>query len=291
MNQPIIRSVTLPLFTLLTVLLLSACGSGGGGGGGGGGGYYKDDGPPANPPSNLDSLPNAVPRVEPLARGPNRPYTVMGNSYVPDTSGQPYRKRGMASWYGRKFHGNKTSNGERYDMFAMTAAHTTLPIPSYVRVTRVSNGRSVIVRVNDRGPFLHSRVIDLSYAAAHKLDMVGVGSAEVLVERITPEEIRAGTWNQTAPRTASTQKVMSQPVSSSGPVYLQLGAFRDEINARSLATRAAGNMPVNAPVSVDTGPDQVYRVRVGPFDNREAAMRATQPIAQSLGIFPSVSAP
>lgn len=286
MSQCLTRSFAVPIFTLLTALLISACGSSGGGGGG----YYKDDGPPANPPSNLDNIPDAVPRVEPLARGSNRPYTVMGNSYVPDTTGQPYRKRGMASWYGRKFHGNKTSNGERYDMYAMTAAHTTLPLPSYARVTRVSNGRSVVVRVNDRGPFLHSRVIDLSYAAAHKLDMVGAGSAEVLVERITPEEIRTGTWNQTTPRVATTQAVMRQAVST-GPVFLQLGAFRDEINARSLAARAAGIMPINAPVSVDAGPDRLYRVRVGPFDNREAAMRAAPPIAQSLGIFPSVSAP
>ncbi len=273
----------------LTVIFLTACG------GSNKGGYYKDDGPPRNPPSNLDSIADATPRVEPLARGPNRPYTVMGKRYVPDTSGQPYRKRGIASWYGRKFHGNLTSNGERYDMFAMTAAHTSLPIPSYVRVTRVSNGKSVIVRVNDRGPFLHSRVIDLSYAAAHRLGIVQVGSAEVVVERIMPEQIRAGTWrsggatvaSSPAPRPAN----LSNTDSHNGPMYVQIGAFRDQANAQSLATQAAGQIPVNAPVEVAAGPDQVYRVRVGPFNSREAAERAASPIGQALGVSPSLSAP
>jgi rare lipoprotein A len=298
-TERVVRPTMLAPIVLSMVLLMSACG--GGGGGSSGGGYYKDDGPPANVPANLDSIPNAIPREEALARGPNRPYTIMGKRYVPDTSGQAYRKRGMASWYGRKFHGNKTSNGERYDMFAMTAAHTTLPIPSYVRVTRVSDGRQVILRVNDRGPFLHNRVIDLSYAAAHRLGMVGPGSVEVVVERIMPEQIRAGTWNQTAPTVAAaqpvanqavmSQAVMNQTAMSTGPVFLQLGAFRDEANARSLATRAAGNMPVNSPVSVDAGPDLVYRVRIGPFVDRAAAERAAQPIFQSLGVSPSVSAP
>lgn len=279
---------------LMTVVFLTACG-----GGSNKGGYYKDDGPPRRAPANLDRIPDATPRIEPLARGPNRPYTIMGKRYVPDTSGQAYRVRGMASWYGRRFHGNPTSNGERYDMFAMTAAHTTLPIPSYVRVTRVSNGRSVVLRVNDRGPFLHSRVIDLSYAAAHRLGMVEAGSAEVVVERIMPEQIRAGTWRQGAPAVASAApRPVSQPVMhrasavpSTGPVFVQIGAFRDQANAQSLATRAAGNMPVNAPVQVIAGPDQIYRVRVGPFNNREAAVRAADPIGQALGVFPSLSAP
>lgn len=165
--------------------ILAACGSSSRKGG-----YYKDDGPGANPPANLDRVPDAVPKIEPLARGPNRPYTVLGQSFTPDTSGRPYRVQGRASWYGRKFHGKPTSNGERYDMYAMTAAHPTLPIPSYVRVTRVSTGKTVILRVNDRGPFLRGRVIDLSYVAAYKLGVLAPGSAEVIVERIMPEEIR-----------------------------------------------------------------------------------------------------
>src|SRR5690606_24294088 len=123
----------------------------------GGGGYYKDDGPPDSPPANLDQVPDPLPAVEPLASGPNRPYVIFGKRYVPATSLQPYKVRGIASWYGRKFHGARTSNGEIYDMYAMTAAHTTLPIPSYARVTRVATGKSVIVRINDRGPFHDNR--------------------------------------------------------------------------------------------------------------------------------------
>src|SRR5689334_21992480 len=145
------------------------------------GGYYLDDGPGANPPANLEQIPDAVPRLEPLHRFANRPYSVFGRDYVPATELRPYHERGIASWYGRKFHGVSTSTGEPYDMYAMTAAHPTLPLPSYAKVTHVATGRSVIVRVNDRGPFLHGRVIDLSYAAASRLGFLREGSAEVEV--------------------------------------------------------------------------------------------------------------
>lgn len=288
-------------------VMLAACSSGGGGSSGSwlssSGGYYKDDGPPAQVPANLDNIPDAVPRIEPLARGPNRPYTVMGKRYVPDTTERPYRKRGIASWYGRKFHGRKTSNGETYDMFAMTAAHTTLPIPSYVRVTRVSNGESVIVRVNDRGPFLHDRVIDLSYAAAHRLGMVGPGSTEVVVERITPEQIRAGTWANesfasTAPTAVTPQTVTAQPAAmapmvaaANQPVFLQIGAFSSEANARALAARAAASIPGNLPIEVDSTSSNLYRVRVGPFTNRDQALSSMDSVFQSIGVQPSISAP
>jgi len=147
--------------------------------------YYKDDGPGDAPP-NLDAIPEAVPKAEPLHRFANRPYTVLGRNYVPATVLKSYRERGVASWYGRKFHGQKTSIGETYDMYGMTAAHPTLPLPSYARVTNVATGRSVVVRVNDRGPFLHDRVIDLSYAAAHRLGIAQRGSGEVEVEAIIP---------------------------------------------------------------------------------------------------------
>lgn len=283
--------------SMVMVMLLAACS-----GGRGGGGYYMDDGPPRNPPSNLDSIPDAIPRIEPLASGPNRPYTVMGKQYVPDTSERPYSRRGVASWYGRKFHGNRTSNGERYDMYAMTAAHTTLPIPSYVRVTRVSTGRSVIVRVNDRGPFLHDRVIDLSYAAAHRLGIIGPGSGEVLVERITPQEIRAGTWQRTTtarstPPAVQASAVSAMPVSmpaspayaSSGDVYLQIGAFRESANAHSLASRAAGSIPFGKTIEIDQSTPGIYRVRVGPFDSKESALREVNSIYNSLGVMPSIS--
>lgn len=177
------------LIVALVCALLAACS----GAGRRGGAYYLDDGPEANPPANLDAVPDAVPRIEPLARGANNPYSVFGQRYVPDTTGQPYRAQGPASWYGKKYHGKPTSNGERYDMYGMTAAHPTLPIPSYVRVTRVATGKTVILRINDRGPFLGGRVIDLSYVAAHKLGVLSPGSAEVIVERIMPEQITNGT--------------------------------------------------------------------------------------------------
>jgi len=147
-----------------------------------------EDGPGAG---NLDRIADARPRSEPLNRGANSPYTALGRKYVPYQSLTPYRQRGIATWYGRKFHGKPTSSGERYDMYAMTAAHTLLPIPSYVRVTNLSNGRSIVVRVNDRGPFHPERIIDLSYAAAYKLGFVNAGSVRVEVEAILPRSSAA----------------------------------------------------------------------------------------------------
>ena len=171
---------------LLIASLLAACGTAPKRGG-----YYEDDGPGTSPPANLDRMVDADPAIEPLNRAANNPYSVFGRQYVPFRSLQPYRERGIGSWYGRKFHGQRTSSGERYDMYAMTAAHPILPIPSYARVTNLRNGRSVVVRINDRGPFYSGRIIDLSYAAAYKLGYVGAGSAPVEVEAILPDEIRA----------------------------------------------------------------------------------------------------
>lgn len=150
-----------------------------------GGGYYKDDGPGARVP-NLAAIPDAVPRHEPLHRWANRPYERFGKRYVPLGRVGPFQQRGVASWYGKRFHGNPTSSGEIYDMYKMSAAHPILPIPSFARVTNLANGRTVVVRVNDRGPFHAGRVIDLSYAAAYKLGYVAAGSARVLVEQIVP---------------------------------------------------------------------------------------------------------
>lgn len=164
-----------------------------------GGGYYKGDGPGGPPPVDLDKVADAKPRVEPLNPGANTPYTALGRKYTPYTSLRPYRARGVASWYGRKFQGKRTASGERYDMYAMSAAHTILPIPSYARVTNLANGRSVVVRINDRGPFHSDRLIDLSYAAAYRLGYATAGSATVEVEAILPgksagraEELREG---------------------------------------------------------------------------------------------------
>ena len=161
--------------------LLAGCGSASNKGG-----YYKDDGPGASPPSNLSALPDAAPKSEPLHRFANRPYEVFGKKYVPLATVQPFHQRGVASWYGKRFHGQKTASGEPYDMYAMTAAHPILPIPSYARVTSVRTGKQVIVRINDRGPFHSGRIIDLSYAAANRLGFIGTGSGEVDVEAIVP---------------------------------------------------------------------------------------------------------
>jgi rare lipoprotein A len=154
------------------------------------------DGPPPALPPGLDQVPDAEPRIEPLrAGGPNKPYEVLGRWYAPASIDIPWRERGLASWYGAKFHGRPTASGEVYDMCAMTAAHKTLPIPSYARVRNPANGREVIVRINDRGPFVDGRVIDLSYTAALRLGVLG-GVAPVEVERLTHDEIRAGLWRR-----------------------------------------------------------------------------------------------
>ena len=161
------------------------------------------DGPGANPPADLASLPDAEPRVEPIrAGGPNKPYQALGRDYVPATRDVAISERGLASWYGRKFHGRKTASGEVYDMYAMTAAHPTLPIPSYARVRNPANGREVLVRVNDRGPFVAGRIVDLSYAAAFKLDLLR-GVAPVELERLTFDDIRTGAWRGGAVRVAA----------------------------------------------------------------------------------------
>jgi rare lipoprotein A len=282
----------------LVVALLAACS----GGARRGGGYYLDDGPDANPPGNLDAVPDAVPKIEPFAPSNSKPYVVFGKTYTPDVSGGPYKVQGRASWYGKKFHGNSTANGERYNMYGMTAAHPTLPLPSYARITRVANGKSVVVRVNDRGPFLNDRVIDLSYVAAYKLGMLSPGSAEVVVERITPDQIR--NW-QSAPAVlevaaATTRSTpLPPPVeipprsALPGSMYLQLGAFSDEGKARALAARVSNQIPaeLGASVRVEQTTNNLHRVRIGPFASREAAVQAVNPVQASTGVAPSLSPP
>lgn len=178
------------LLALALSALLAGCASGPRGG---------RDGGPSQPPADLAQLQDAVPRVEPVraSGGTAKPYTVLGRSYAPITDDRPFREAGLASWYGTKFHAQSTASGEPYDMYAMTAAHKTLPLPSYVRVRNPANGREAIVRVNDRGPFHDGRIIDLSYAAAYKLDLLR-GVAPVEIERLTNDEIRAGTWQRNA---------------------------------------------------------------------------------------------
>jgi rare lipoprotein A len=156
--------------------------------GSGRGGYYQDDGPGDNPPPGLRDVPDAVVRYEPYAKFANKPYAVFGTTYTPLLGDEPYSQRGTASWYGVKFHGQRTSSGEAYDMYKMTAAHPTLPIPSYARITNLANGSSVVVRINDRGPFHADRIVDVSYTAALKLGLLGKGSHEVEIERLFPGE-------------------------------------------------------------------------------------------------------
>lgn len=171
------------------------------------------DGPPlvAPPRAELAAIPDAEPRIEPLrVGGPNKPYEVLGRSYTPETRDVPIREKGLASWYGRKFHGRRTASGEVYNMHAMTAAHKTMPLPSYARVRNPKNGREIVVRVNDRGPFVAGRVIDLSYAAAIKLGVDG-GVAPVEVERLTHEAIRTGAWRRAAPADEPPSAVAAAP--------------------------------------------------------------------------------
>ena len=170
---------------LLLAALLAGCASGPRRGG---------DGPGSNPPADLASLPDAEPRIEPIRPGgANKPYQVLGHDYTPLTRDVAFNERGLASWYGRQFQGRRTASGESYDMYAMTAAHPTLPIPSYARIRNPANGREVIVRINDRGPFHAGRIVDLSYAAALRLDLLR-GVAPVELERITFDDIRSGNW-------------------------------------------------------------------------------------------------
>jgi rare lipoprotein A len=230
------------------------------------GGYYKDDGPHENPPANLGEVPDAVPRVEPLHRYANRPYTVFGRDYVPFAKLQPFRQRGLASWYGRRFHGQRTASGEPYDMYAMTAAHPTLPIPSYVRVTHVGNGRSVVVRVNDRGPFHPGRIIDLSYAAAYRLGYIQAGHAQVEVEAIL-----AGGREQEA-----------------GGVYLQVGAFASRENAESLRARVARELSgLQDRIEVLLA-GNLWRLHVGPYGSKEDARPVAERIEAQLNVKPLV---
>ncbi len=244
--------MTRALLPLLVLAVLAACATPRGG-------YYQDDGPHARAP-DVSRVPDAVPRSEPPSERGNKPYTVFGVGYRPIASARGYRERGVASWYGKKFHGRNTSSGEPYDMYAMTAAHKTLPLPSYVRVRNLNNGKSVVVRVNDRGPFLHNRLIDLSYAAAHRLGILGTGTGVVEVEGLSGDE--------PAPVTvARAPEIVATAVAAEPPkLYLQVGAFTRRDNAEGLKEQL-----VRAdfkPVQIQHGERDatpLYRVRIGPL--------------------------
>jgi rare lipoprotein A len=251
------------------------------------GGYYLDDGPGDGPRPDLSRVPDAQPRPEPLLRAANSPYVVFGRQYVPERSVRPFRERGTASWYGRRFHGNPTSSGERYDMYAMTAAHPTLAIPSYARVTNVANGRSVVVRINDRGPFLHGRIIDLSYAAAWKLGYVEQGSAVVEVETVVPGEMAAAPPARLERAPAASSEAVDVPVAAeAGGIYVQLGAFTAPENAESLRARLALELAsFDGRVEIHRK-DGLYRLHVGPYRTRAEANAAAGQIRDALDVQP-----
>ena len=228
------------------------------------------------PPANLASIPDAVPRVEPRSALGNPPfYDVMGKRYFVLANAEGYKERGVASWYGPTFHEKNASNGDAYDMYAMTAAHKTLPLPSYVRVTNLANGRSVVLRVNDRGPFVGNRIIDLSYTAAWKLDMLKQGTAFVEVEALTP-----GTLSTTA---AALAPPAPAPLASAATLYIQAGAFGVEDNARRLADRLrAAGIPTVA-LREPVAPGRLWRVRIGPVADVAAYDRILSQL-QGLGV-------
>lgn len=244
----------LPALTL--ILLLAGCASRPGA-----------DGPGDRSPAELSQLPDAVARVEPIRQGgPNKPYEVLGQRYEPMNRDGALRETGLASWYGSAFHGKSTSMGETFDMHAMTAAHKTMPLPSYARVRNPANGREIIVRVNDRGPFVAGRVIDLSYAAAAKLGLLA-GVAPVEVERLTHDMIRAG--------------VDADP--GTAPAYwLQLGAFREREGADQLQRLVQREADWLAPQLALLDQPPWFRVRAGPWSTRGEAEAMAQRLANAL---------
>ena len=247
----------------------------------------EQDRPPAASeiPANVADTPDAVPEpVERSRYGNPDSYEVFGKRYEVLADARGFRERGHASWYGKKFHGRRTSSGEKYDMFAMTAAHKTLPIPTYARVTNLANGKSVVVRVNDRGPFHKGRIVDLSYSAAARLDLIRHGSAEVQLEVVdasgapAPAAVAEAPASAAAP-TAPAPTAPPAPVAGTAPAprFLQAGVFNDTNNALTFRDHLMlGGIKPLVVKSTQRNGKWVYRVLVGPFDdpNRLAAMRA-----------------
>lgn len=290
-----------------------------------GGRYYQDDGPGAQVPHDIDEIADAQPRDEPIHRGTTRPYAVFGVSYAPMQSRERFVQEGRASWYGRKFHGKQTAIGEPYDMYAMTGAHKTLPLPSYVRVTNLENGRSVVVRVNDRGPFHSSRIIDLSYAAAYKLGYLQKGSTRVRIETVFPDDpplstpapmmaeaepdppvapvaVSAGTLAEATDSVESVNPAAilagaevpelmpaaAEPSPAPAGVYVQLGAFRSREKAESLLDQVGRELGwLKAQLSVLSASD-AYRLHAGPYPSTDAARDVARRIANALDLTPFV---
>jgi rare lipoprotein A len=276
------------------------------------------DGPPANPPPDLSSRPDPEPKVEPIrSGGPNKPYEVLGQRYTPLAADAPVVEAGLASWYGRKFHGRPTASGEIYDMYASSAAHRTMPIPSYARVRNPANGREVVVRVNDRGPFHSDRVIDLSYAAAAKLGVLR-GVTPVEVRRLTHEDIRSGRWRgestwaqaETRPLTAPAESAAAaspvdpRPTSMSdaaaetaavapasaaaGGFWVQIGAFRQREGAHELRDQLTRELAWLEPWLAIIDDRALYRLQAGPYATRSEAQGTAERIRGVTSVQPRV---
>jgi len=232
---------------------------------------------------DVSEVKDAVPRPEPRSRYGNPPsYVVNGKRYHTVASSRNYRERGIASWYGTKFHGHRTSSGDTYDMYEMSAAHKTLPLPTYARVTNLRNGNSVIVKINDRGPFHDNRLIDLSYAAAARLEILGEGTGLVEVEAIDPVQFAAA---QDTPRVAGSKPKLATSKTAAAAaerqntaLYLQVGAFQERANAERLRSQLAGiELPGALHISEGlANRKRVYRVRIGPLQTVESADQITQ---------------
>lgn len=252
--------------------------------------WQKDYAPTSDEiPEGVENTPDAVPIVEPRSAGGNSPtYEVLGKTYKVMEDAVGFRQRGYASWYGKKFHGRKTANGDRYDMFAMSAAHKTLPLPSYVRVTDLDNGKSVVVKVNDRGPFHSDRIIDLSYAAAAKLGLIGHGTSMVELEVLDPASYvaPAPAPPDTPPLEMASVSATPLPVLGPSSGYLQIGAYIDPINAAALRDnlQSQGFAPIQIRIT-NRSDTPIHRVLIGPFRDQDEA-RTTRNRLDSRNLIP-----
>ena len=254
--------------------------------GSGRGGYYKDDGPGEQIPDGLLEIPDAEPKVEPYSKAASRPYNVFGKTYTPIVDERPFVQRGIGSWYGKKFHGQKTSSGELYDMYKMTAAHPVLPIPSYVRVTNLKTGTQVIVRINDRGPFHSTRIIDLSYTAALKLGYLSSGSGELEVERLLPAEIerlaeerRNGNSN---PSSSNVMVASVAPPAQLTPVAMApLAASQPPAQAATSAQSPAQTQP-GLSKELDSALASGFYLQFGAYSQEANARNARDQLLQNL---------
>jgi rare lipoprotein A len=288
-----LRIETVFLFTCMTVFLLSGCQSGQTGR------YTQSQDSAPNYVAKLPETLDAVPKFEAYRTFNNRPYKVLGKHYTPMPSGKGYEKVGYASWYGQKFHGHLTSNGETYNMFAMSAAHKTLPLPSFVRVTNLENNKQAIVRVNDRGPFHDNRIIDLSYAAAVKLGYHSKGTAKVRLEVIHFDEdnnvtvgsnptvsydeylgidVSPKVTEEIAQSAEKTSSDTSEPLINTGGMFIQVAALSNAEKAKSISNvlSALYQLPAHLPVN-----DNIYKLQLGPIEDEQVIEHVLSQLKQN----------